>query len=378
MSGLTEAGFSPETFEEIQGRIQGKLEVINPGFDFSPESPDGQLIDIFSYEIFTMWQQLNMVYNSYNPFLASGAALRNLGQITGAPFGFANRSFAVVELTGTTGTLVPADSLVSDANGNEFYVAYDAVIPSNAEVIAKVPGPIPVPIGTITTIVTPVAGWATVAQSTEGVMGMLAMSEQKYRNLRNATVMRNYTSNVDVLKARLLELGLEQVTVFNNDAITVVSGVPANTVAVTIGEVGVVSDADIAKVIFETLPAGCPTFGATTEAVLDLQGFSHDVSFTRATAVAIQINLDVTYLDADTAGADEAIKNSLMGHINSLAAGEDVIWSRIFQYITPIAKAQVNTMTIKKTGGSFGTSNIALSSVEFASLILSDITLVVT
>lgn len=378
MSGLTEAGFSPETFEEIQGRIQGKLEVINPGFDFSPESPDGQLIDIFSYEIFTMWQQLNMVYNSYNPFLASGAALRNLGQITGAPFGFANRSFAVVELTGTTGTLVPADSLVSDANGNEFYVAYDAVIPSNAEVIAKVPGPIPVPIGTITTIVTPVAGWATVAQSTEGVIGMLAMSEQKYRNLRNATVMRNYTSNVDVLKARLLELGLEQVTVFNNDAITVVSGVPANTVAVTIGEVGVVSDADIAKVIFETLPAGCPTFGATTEAVLDLQGFSHDVSFTRATAVAIQINLDVTYLDADTAGADEAIKNSLMGHINSLAAGEDVIWSRIFQYITPIAKAQVNTMTIKKTGGSFGTSNIALSSVEFASLILSDITLVVT
>lgn len=378
MSGLTEAGFSPETFEEIQGRIQGKLEVINPGFDFSPESPDGQLIDIFSYEIFTMWQQLNMVYNSYNPFLASGAALRNLGQITGAPFGFANRSFAVVELTGTSGTLVPADSLVSDANGNEFYVAYDAVIPSNAEVIAKVPGPIPVPIGTITTIVTPVAGWATVAQSTEGVIGMLAMSEQKYRNLRNATVMRNYTSNVDVLKARLLELGLEQVTVFNNDAITVVSGVPANTVAVTIGEVGVVSDADIAKVIFETLPAGCPTFGATTEAVLDLQGFSHDVSFTRATAVAIQISLDVTYLDADTAGADESIKNSLMGHVNSLAAGEDVIWSRIFQYVTPIAKAQVNTMTIKKTGGSFGTSNIALSSVEFASLILSDITLVVT
>ena len=376
MAGLTSSGFVPETLEDIQERIKGKLELINPGFDFSPESPDGQLVEIFAFELWNAWTQLDLVYNSYNPAVATGAALRNIGLISGLTYGTANRSYATIELQGTAGTVVPANSIVTDDDGNEFYVAFNTTIPSNAQVISRVPGPIPVPISTLTTITTPISGWTSITQTTAGTIGTLADSEQKYRNLRQTTVMRNYTSVVDTMQARLLELGVDQASVFNNDAIITVDGVPANTIAVTVGEVGTVTDESIATVIFETNAVGCPTFGSTTTAITDVQGYSHDINFTKASAVTIEIEMDITFLDTESAGAIEQIKAALVGHIESLLAGEDVIWSRLFTYITPYGKAQVNTLTIARAGDAQGTANLVMTDTEYASMLSTDITIV--
>jgi len=376
MAGLTSSGFVPETLEDIQERIKGKLELINPGFDFSPESPDGQLVEIFAFELWNAWTQLDLVYNSYNPAVATGAALRNIGLISGLTYGTANRSYATIELQGTAGTVVPANSIVTDDDGNEFYVAFNTTIPSNAQVISRVPGPIPVPISTLTTITTPISGWTSITQTTAGTIGTLADSEQKYRNLRQTTVMRNYTSVVDTMQARLLELGVDQASVFNNDATITVDGVPANTIAVTVGEVGTVTDESIATVIFETNAVGCPTFGSTTTSITDVQGFSHDIKFTKASAVTIEIEMDITFLDTESAGAIEQIKAALVGHIESLLAGEDVIWSRLFTYITPYGKAQVNTLTIARAGDAQGTANLVMTDTEYASMLSTDITIV--
>jgi len=376
MAGLTSSGFVPETLEDIQERIKGKLELINPGFDFSPESPDGQLVEIFAFELWNAWTQLDLVYNSYNPAVATGAALRNIGLISGLTYGTANRSYATIELQGTAGTVVPANSIVTDDDGNEFYVAFNTTIPSNAQVISRVPGPIPVPISTLTTITTPISGWTSITQTTAGTIGTLADSEQKYRNLRQTTVMRNYTSVVDTMQARLLELGVDQASVFNNDATITVDGVPANTIAVTVGEVGTVTDESIATVIFETNAVGCPTFGSTTTSITDVQGFSHDINFTKASAVTIEIEMDITFLDTESAGAIEQIKAALVGHIESLLAGEDVIWSRLFTYITPYGKAQVNTLTIARAGDAQGTANLVMTDTEYASMLSTDITIV--
>ena len=54
-AGLSLSGFTPETYDAIKARIEGKLEIFNPNFYFSPESPDGQLIGVMTYEIFQAW-----------------------------------------------------------------------------------------------------------------------------------------------------------------------------------------------------------------------------------------------------------------------------------------------------------------------------------
>lgn len=378
MAGLTVGGFVPETRENIVARIEASLEQYNPGFDFSPESPDGQLIGIMSFEMYQAWQQLNLVYNSYNPYAATGAGLRNIGLLTGLPYGAAQRSIATIELQGTAGVVVPRKSIVSDEAGNEFFVSFDTVIPGNAQVVSVVPGLIDVSADTITTIETPVAGWDSITQTLDGSEGSLAQSESKYRNVRQRTVMRNYTSTPDTMQGRLLELGLGQATVVNNtSAITLPDGTPANTIHVTVGEIAGVAEQDVARVILETNAIGCPTFGNTSVAITDNQGNEQTVSFSVATQVSIEIDVEVTYLTDKVAGADENIKTALVNHINSLLSGEDVIWSRLFSYITPYAKAQVNSLEVGVKDAALGTTNVPITDEQFANISVEDINLTV-
>ncbi len=156
--GLTREGFTPETYTDIIGRISARLGAFSPGIDLSTESPDGQLVEIFSYELAQAWQELNLVYNSYNPDVASGAGLRNIGLITGLPYGAATRSQTLADLVGTTGTVVPRGAIVSDDDGNTFTTSFEAVIPANVQVVATVSGPINVDAGAITTIVSHITG----------------------------------------------------------------------------------------------------------------------------------------------------------------------------------------------------------------------------
>jgi len=380
MAGLTGSGFIPETYDNIKSRIESKLEILSPGFDFSPESPDGQLIGIMAFELFQNWSQLSNVYNSYNPQVASGAALRNLGLISGLPYGVANRSFATCEVTGTTGTIIPQGTIVLNDAGEEFYTSFETSIPSNLQVVAVTPGPVAVDANTITTIQSPISGWTTVNNSGAGTVGTLAQTEQEYRNTRQRVVMRNFTSTSDTMTARLLELGLGQVSVTNNDSSTTTlpDGTPPNTIHVTTGEIGNVAPEDIAKVILDTNAIGCPTYGNSSTVVKDAQGVEHEIYYSVATVVPMRIELDVTFLSENIGGAEENIKTALLNHINSLASGEDVVWSRLFGYVTPYAKAQINTITVGKVAGSQGAANVAITDEEFANIVDSQIILTIT
>lgn len=367
--GLTREGFTPETYADISDRIKARLEVFSAGIDLSSESPDGHLVDIISFELSQAWSELNLVYNSYNPNQAVGAGLRNLGLITGLPYGAATRSQAVVNLVGTLGTPVPHGSIVTDDFDNEFVTQLDAVIPASVQVVATVSGAINIDIGAITTIKTPVAGWSSVTQTLAGREGKTAQTETTFRNLRNQTVLRNFTSVGEVMSAQLFEtLGIKQVDIENNDQPIAdpVTGTPANTIHVTVGEVGGVTDLQIGQVILATKGLACPTFGTTSVVVPDAQGHDHIVRFSKAVPVTIWMNIEVEFLSDDFAGAEERIRADLVTHINSLLAGEDVIWSRLFGIITPYAKAQVNTLGLSTDGVKYKPANIVLSSVEFA------------
>ncbi len=370
MAGLTRDGFLPKTYEEIQTSIKARLEVFNEGFDFSPTSPDGQLIDIMSLELSLAWSELSLVYKSYNPNEAIGAGLRNLGLITGLPRGAATRSQAFVNLEGVADTVVPKGSVVTDDDGNEFRTIIDAIIPTTVSVVADVSGPIVVDIGTITTIKSPIDGWTSVSQPTIGSKGKPAQSEVAYKNERNRTVLRNFTSVSEVIQSRLFELGIEQADIQNNDSPTdaLADGTPPNTIHVTVGEVGDITDEQIGQVVLDTKGLGCPTFGNTTVTVNDRLGHPHEVNFSKADGVAIFVILDVTFLDTDVAGAIEGIRNDLSTHINGLLSGEDVVWSRLFGVITPYAKAQVNSLTIGRKAdlSDQAAANVSISATEYA------------
>lgn len=80
--------------------------------------------------------------------------------------GIGSQTFAVAVITGTPGTIIPTGSQVS-SNGNIFKNLAPLTIPGSgtldpAVFVSQQYGPVPCPIGTLTTIVTPVAGWTSV------------------------------------------------------------------------------------------------------------------------------------------------------------------------------------------------------------------------
>jgi uncharacterized phage protein gp47/JayE len=380
MAGLTSEGFTPLTLQEISANIEGRLNLYNPGFDFSPESPDGQLINIMGVLIAQAWGELDMVYHSFNPNSATGQALRNLGLISGVDKESASRSYAVVDVVGVEGTPIPANSLVSNSDGDEFYLVFSGVIPFSTRVISRVAGPLPVPVDSIDTVVTSIEGWVGVTQPVAGITGSIPVSDVNYRNLRNKTVMRNYTGVVETIKARLLDLGISQVSVVNNTNATetYIDGTPPLTVHTTVGEIANVTDLEIAQVIMDSMGIGVPTYGSTTMVLADSEGTPQNINFSRAVAVDVFMSINITFLDPDIGGAEQAIRNALVNEINSLLAGEDVIWSRLFGLITPYAKAQINELKIGKSFAGLSSSNITIEDGEYTNITAGSIQLTVT
>jgi uncharacterized phage protein gp47/JayE len=381
MAGLTDEGFTVLTLPEIVSRMETRLKVYDPEIDLDIASPDGQNVSIFSYEVSQLWQQLNLVHLSGDPRVASGQGLRNIGLLTGQPYGFADRSVVDVLLAGTTNTLVPKGSILADVDGNEFQTTSDAIIPSGVQAISIAAGTLPVPVGTVVVVKTVIAGFDTVTQPTEGVQGRGTQTAQQYRTLRNQTVMRNGTSVTDKVSAQLYDLGLEQASVVDNDHPTdpAADGTPAMTLHVIIGDVGSVTDQEIALAILKSKGIGTPTWSLSNFSVLvdDNQGIEHEIFFDKATAVPVVAEVNLTYLSNDIAGASESIKNDMCDRINNLLAGEDVIWSHLFSDITRYGEAQVNSLELGRTIPGLASGNLAITTYEYATCTPDDINIVV-
>ena len=395
MAGLTDEGFTADTLSAIQSRIEGRLRVYDPEIDLDIASPDGQNVSIFSFEVATLWQQMAMVYDSYNPDITSGKGLRNVGLLTGLPVGAASRSTVNLALGGTAGTPVPKSSILTDQDGNDYSTSFAVTLPGSTECVALQAGPILVPAANTYTIKTVVSGWTTATQSVDGKEGGIAQTPQQYRNLRDRTVMRNSSSVADVVASRLYELGLEQTSVVNNDSSvdTLPDGTPPQNLHITVGEYSGVSRQQIALTILEAKGLGCPTWsvgkdastGGNWEEVEDNQGVTHRIYFDEAVAVPIYVGMTITFLDDDYAGAEEQIKQAVVDDINTYITGEYVDWSRLFGVITQFGKASVDIDTFVPqlfVGNNVtlptAPSNVDISSFEYATCSVDDITITVS
>jgi len=103
----------------------------------------------------------------------------------------------------------------------------------------------------------------------------------------------------------------------------------------------------------------------------------HDVTFTRSTAVEIEIDLTAKFLDEENAGALEAIRANLLDYVNGLPSGSDVIYTHLYQYITPYGSAQVNVLNLQIKDEVLGSSNIVIGTEQFASLLTENLNITV-
>lgn len=333
--GVTSTGFSKKTLADLLAEIEtAERAQINAALNLSPSSVLGQLNGIYADKLRELWDVAEAVYRSLYPDSASGEALDNVAAITGAVRQSATKSTVDVTCTGTPATALPLGRVVSVAgSGDRFVSTAPAVIGGGGTVVVPFEseefGPIAAPAGTLTVIETPVAGWASATNPLDAALGTDEETDDAFRARRLDLLSVAGKGTVESIRANVLSVGgVSQAFVFENTTNTTnVDGLPPKSFEVVV-DGG--ADADLATAIFITKPAGIEPYGTTTENVVDSQGFTHAMKFSRPTdvniwiAVTVQVDAPVFGGGSTPAGIAQ-VKDALVALGDSLDIGADVI-----------------------------------------------------
>lgn len=245
------------------------------------------------------------------------------------------------------------------------------------EVVAQETGPIEQQAGTITTIVTPVLGWDSVTNPVAATPGRLRETDEELRLRFRNTKFERATNTLNAIYSAILNVeGVEEVVIYENDTdVTDSFGVPPHSFLPIVS--GGLST-DIANAIWENKPIGILSDGNTVVSINDIQGFAHDVAFSRPDPVVIYIEIPLTKDSDYPANGDDLMKSALIEYFKeNFNIGDDVIYSRLFTPINSIPGHYVSgSIGIGTNPMTLGSSNITIDFDEIASLSDVNITIV--
>ena len=276
------------------------------------------------------------------------------------------KSTAVLDLTGTNGTVIPAGSIVSvQATSDKFITDSEVTIAGGVAAVnatAQIAGGIVALAGTITNIDTPIFGWTTVNNSADAEVGREIESDADLRERRELSTLALGQNLVDSLFGQLSNLdGVEDALVIDNktDA-TDANGIPAHQfLSVVSGG----SDDDIADKVWVNTPQGINSHGSTTVSITDAQGFPQDVLFSRPIDVDIYLSLDITTESGvfPSSGVDD-IKEAIVAYgAANFKISDDVILSGFYTPINSIPGVTSIDLRIGITPSPTGVDNIAIA-----------------
>ena len=154
------------------------------------------------------------------------------------------------------------------------------------------------------------------------------------------------TSIPDALEAELRAIpNVQQVLVRINDTDAAVDNIPAHCIAAIVNNGNAQS---IAAAIFRKKPPGISTSGTTSRTVVDEDGVSHTVKFSRPANTVIFIAVTLKAYDGfDQAAVTAAMTEALMNYINyGMDIGESLNVPQLYGRLYAAAGALANTFAI--------------------------------
>lgn len=385
--GISDTGFNRKRLDVLLGELNAEVKsIFGDNFNVSPESPDGQINGVISESNANLWEIAEEAYNAFNPSAATGNTLSNLVQLNGITRQAASASRALLTLTGSENTSVPAGSLVSTTDGSTTFVTEDTVvIPVSGSITvfasANTTGPITALAGTITQIDTPITGWDSVTNNANAVLGTDEETDVELRARREQSVARDAQAIIDAIFAEVKAVtGVTQVVVLENDTDVGPdpNGLPAHSInAIVVGG----DDQDIGEAIFLKKTLGATAFGNTSVQVEDDQGIPRDIAFSRPTEIPIYVAVTITTFDDYPVDGDDQIKQAIVDYANGdliagrdFSLGDDVIWSRIFTPVNSVQGHTVDSLFIKTSSPADETDDIPIAINEISKFTIANIT----
>jgi uncharacterized phage protein gp47/JayE len=383
MSELTSAGLSIDDLETVRAEVVADLRSkISPVLDVSPDSATGQKTDIYLERLQSVAELLQLLFSSLSPMTATGLLLEAVCSITGTYKNPATKGSVTLKLSLDAGKTVPAGSQAAVSGDPDNIWVIDEDVTSVAAgdytetATALLPGAYPAPAGTITEIVTAVAGWTAVTNDADANKGDEADTDSELRTRREQEIALGGSTNVGAIKAEVSELDwIDGVVVYENTTDHAIAPMPAKSVEVVIKKTTALTSAqvaELAELIFEEKAGGVQAFGSdigdgsgdTYTIHEDAQGNSHAIGWTLATGVTIHVAIDISSsgdYDPESYEGDTALKAAIASWGNTLSIGEKVAY---FQLIEAVMSQpgidNATTITVDTVDPPVGTSDIAI------------------
>ncbi len=381
----------------IRSRVAGKwrnafvTNADNAELNTDAETPAGQLIDGETALIARKDANLLYLANQFNPITATGMFQDALAKIYYIERKIAQPTYVTCECTGLQNVVIPYGAIVQSSDGYQFINTEATTISANgtASIIVRCSqtGAIEVPNNSINKIVTVVAGWDTVENSTAGVTGRAEETQAEFENRRAASVAKNSHGSAEAVKATLADItDVVAVEVLENvtNAITTIKGVEVagHSVAICIygGE-----DNDIASGIYNKLGAGCGTTGnieVTYSTIINNQQVNYKYYILRPTAKSVSMNVTVVSNTANVDNLKLKIKNAILSNFNGDTAnyarvtmGETLYASRFYPDVIALGIDQITAFTL--TYNSTTATSVNINANEMPTIDANDITITI-
>lgn len=381
MAELTSTGLETRTQAEILAEIEAdQVAEVSPELDLSTSSPLGQINRLFARSVRLAEEALAALYLASDPDSATGDALLRLAALTGTIREAATASRVSVTVDLDAGTYAAGALAAAPAGRPEdrFVNVLEVVAPGGNVVVvfeAEETGAIQVAANTLE-IASPVAGWNSIVSHAAATPGNAIESEAALRARRAAEVESPGSSSVPGIAADLTRTipDIESVTVIENDTDATVDSIPPFSIeCVVYGPAVPTADDDdaVAEQILASKAAGPGTYGTTSRTILDSEGQSHVVRFTRPADVPIVVALTVG-VDLTAYAGDAALAAHLAERAEAVyVPGLDASWDQIVEWAREVAGVlRVTAVTVDAV--SFGTT--AINTRQRATLDAADVT----
>jgi len=188
---------------------------------------------------------------------------------------------------------------------------------------AESTGPVVANTKTLTVIETPVSGLDSLFNISDASVGRNIETDSELRLKRIEELERPGAGTVETIRARILAEvdGIENCIVFENDSNAVdVNGLPPKSIRAYV-KGG--TDQDIAEKIWLVKGGGIEPDGSVNNTVVDSQGISRTIKFSRPLDKNIWVEVDIT--KTSEYGGDSAVEQAILAYGADLQIGSDVI-----------------------------------------------------
>ena len=371
--GMTNQGFKPKRIADVYDSLSTKIKTLTdpktgekPFVNESDDSLFMQFNFMVSEAIAECWEQAYQASTQRDPLTASGSLLKGLIQLNGLVAKFGSYTQINITLGGLANITIPQGSIISDETGDNTYTTDQAItLGSNGvgtgTATAQARGPQNPANNTIISIKSPVYGWNSVSNTSVVSVGAEPQTDTElHYEQQRATSATSYRQ-IDAIFAGLLNVsGVKFARAYQNIENTADSrGIPAKSLACVV--VGGTNE-DVAKVLSKKAANINSYYGNVTVPIINNQGETNNIKFSRPTNVDILVNVNITVTDSASFPASESdaiaqIKANILSYseytaqgVEGFAPGVDVVRTRLYTPINQVQGFKVNSLTIAKSG----------------------------